>query len=125
MYFQPPQPVSAIMQPKRTAIVTTDEVQRWISRELQAITLEEEVKVLTQVVLGSLYAPSAPVNTGRRYFDLDIQIPAYILSQLHSCMNLTEIIHHNERCETDSIKHTPRCTMDSFKATLITCDSIV
>lgn len=69
LYFQPTPATAAGATPQRTAAITPVEVQAWIARELQAITLEQDVKLLCQVVLGCLAAVVQSLhNTGRRYF---------------------------------------------------------
>lgn len=68
LYFQPEPTTSAGGAQQRTAVITSSEVQAWITRELQAITLEQDVKLLCQVVLGCLPTVVQSVqNTGRRY----------------------------------------------------------
>lgn len=69
LYFQPPPTEStANSRVECTAVVSSAEVQTWITRELQAITLEEDVKLLCQVVLGCLAAVAQSLhNSGRRY----------------------------------------------------------
>lgn len=68
LYFQSAPTLSVAARPVRTAVVHPAEVQAWIARELQAITLEEDVKLLCQVVLGCLASVAQSLqNTGRRY----------------------------------------------------------
>ena len=68
LYFQPPPTESTATRLERTAVVSSAEVQSWLTRELQAITLEADVKVLCQVVLGCLAAVAQSAHTsGRRY----------------------------------------------------------
>lgn len=68
LYFQPPPTESTANRLKRTSVVSSAEVQMWITRELQAITLEEDVKLLCQVVLGCLAAVAQSLhNPGKRY----------------------------------------------------------
>lgn len=67
LYFQPPPTEStANSRVECTAVVSSAEVQTWITRELQAITLEEDVKLLCQVVLGCLAAVAQSLhNSGQ------------------------------------------------------------
>ena len=97
LYFQPTPATSAGATPQRTAAVTPVEVQAWIARELQAITLEQDVKLLCQVVLGCLAAVVQSFhNSGRRYFAsrqlfkvwhhwLKLFVCWYIVQALESC----------------------------------------
>ena len=68
LYFQPEPTTLAGGAHQRTAVITSLEVQAWITRELQAITLEQDVKLLCQVVLSCLPSVVQSLqNTGRRY----------------------------------------------------------
>ena len=68
VYFQTLTPVTAGHQRNTTALVTASEIRSWVTRELQAITLEEDVNLVCQVVMATVSALAASVCvTGTRY----------------------------------------------------------
>lgn len=70
LYFQAVSTAPNDLKAQRTVVVTPTEVQSWITRELQAITLESDVKLLCEVVLGCLAKIETLLSTGRRYFNI-------------------------------------------------------
>lgn len=67
-YFKPVPTGSSVLQPRRIAAVSATETESWISRELQAILLEHDVHLVTQVVMGTMATLSkACQGTGTRY----------------------------------------------------------
>lgn len=67
VYFQALTPSSAGHHRNTTALVTANEMRCWVTRELQAITLEEDVHLVCQVVMATVSALAASVcATGTR-----------------------------------------------------------
>lgn len=58
----------AVMSGTLKSAVAPSEIQAWVERELQAITLEHDVKIVSQVVLRTLAALDQAMGTqGNRY----------------------------------------------------------
>lgn len=119
LYFQPAPATLAGAAPQRTAAVTPVEVQAWIARELQAVTLEQDVRLLCQVVLGSLAAAAQSLtNTGTRYFAScqDLQfchhriISPPLADHASSRVLLVEVLHESQSGSTTQVK---TCTLQA------------
>ncbi len=67
VYFNAASPGLADHLRNSTTLVTANEIESWVTRELQAVTLEEDVKVICQVVLATISTlATALCDTGTR-----------------------------------------------------------
>ena len=66
-YFNAASPALADDLRSSTTPVTANEIESWVTRELQAVTLEEDVKLICQVVLATINTLAAILcDTGTR-----------------------------------------------------------
>lgn len=67
VYFNAASPALADQPRNSTTVVTAHEIESWVTRELQAVTLEEDVKLICQVVLATISTLAATLcDTGTR-----------------------------------------------------------
>lgn len=67
VYFNAASPAPSDRLRDSITLVTSTEIESWVTRELQAVTLEEDVKLICQVVLATINALAATVcDTGTR-----------------------------------------------------------
>ncbi len=67
VYFNAASPAVADHLRNSNTVVTANEIESWVTRELQAITLEEDVKLICQVVLATINTLAAALcDTGTR-----------------------------------------------------------
>ena len=67
VYFNVASPALADHPRNSTTVVTVHEIESWVTRELQAVTLEEDVKLICQVVLATISTLAATLcDTGTR-----------------------------------------------------------
>jgi hypothetical protein len=67
VYFNAASPALADHLRNSTTLVTANEIESWVTRELQAVILEEDVKLICQVVLATINTLAATLcNTGTR-----------------------------------------------------------
>ncbi|KAA6418685.1 MAG: hypothetical protein FRX49_11338 [Trebouxia sp. A1-2] len=65
VYFNAASPAPSDRLRDSITLVTSTEIESWVTRELQAVTLEEDVKLICQVVLATINALAATVcDTG-------------------------------------------------------------
>ena len=67
VYFNAASPAIADHLRNSNTVVTPNEIESWVTRELQAITFEEDVKLICQVVLATINTLAAALcDTGTR-----------------------------------------------------------
>ncbi|KAL0039860.1 hypothetical protein WJX77_010193 [Trebouxia sp. C0004] len=67
VYFNAASPALAGHLRNSTTLVTANEIESWVTRELQAVTLEEDVKLICQVALATINTSGAALcDTGTR-----------------------------------------------------------
>ena len=67
VYFNAASPALADHLRNSTTLVTAHEIESWVTRELQAVIMEEDVKLICQVVLATINILAATLcDTGTR-----------------------------------------------------------